>query len=1545
MYGRATVGLRLLSVCVALFLMAGPMFSQTAAPGHPGELSGILNLDMQPGVAGSYEAVTANGLRARFVDCALALAPADSRHIPPLRMKLRSLNGAEPGFASMAARGREIHFEYERFSEWYRNTESGLMHGFTLHEAPDDSGAVELCLRVEIAAQGTLTQEGRTLEWSVGGLNVLNYGGLLAWDAAGRDLCARMEFEHGLLVLRVDTAGAVYPVNVDPVFGTPGFKLAPELDDYGIVALSGDTALVGAPHHTHDAVAHAGAVFVYTCSGGTWSLQAKLTAPSPAVMDRFGWAVALSGDTALVSAVRHPWQPNARVYVFTRSGSNWSLEATLTSSLSGDPLFGCAVALDGDTAVIGSAPPGQPGVHVFTRSGSQWSVQQVLVGNDTASGHRFGFAVDVSGDTAVVGAPGYAGAATGSTGGAAYVFVRSGSNWTQQARLMDAGTYASSLFGWSVAVDGNTVVAGDPSYDSGSTRTGIARVYVRSGSNWSLQSTLIAPAQNGGTYPLFGTSVALDGDTAVVGMPAWVESSARPNAGMAVVYVRSGTNWSRQETLQATSQTYRNHLGESVAISGDTVLAGAPGIQRKSYQGVALEHTYLSPMRGASRGVACAFTRSGSNWTLQQTLAQPDWTLAGARNGWSVSLFGAGPSEYYAVLSASPFGGHNGPGLADSGAVHPWSGRHGVTGYTTEAFMRPFTSSTDFGHLAPQAKLTSTGAQAGEWFGYSTALWRHDHTGSLEYVAMAGAPGSDTSAGTDAGAVYVLTRELLRQGTTFRFEAPPFWDHEQKLTAADGAAGDGFGWSVSIYEDRAVVGAPYATHGNQSAAGAVYVFLRSGNVWTQEAKLTASDAAAGDHFGWAVSLAGDTVVVGAPRATHGNRGAAGAAYVFTRTTTWAQQAKLVAWDAAAGDEFGTSVSATFSDIVVGAPLADHSGRTDAGAAYVYLLHGGNWQQDSKLTAGDAQNQDHFGWSVVTSSGYALIGAPRADISGQADAGAAYLFAREYGVWSENDKLSAPDPRTDSHFGWAVAMFEDTMAIGAPGHSLLMHNVNESPLNWAWALAATTSSSGYEVTEGGATYVFQLYYTPPAPAITGVTPDPVPRGEVLTITGTALSSATSVTIGGQNMTLISNTDLQIEVSVSLTHPLGPNQVIEVTTPHGSDNSARVGVIPAAPQVANVTPDPVSPGLQLSITGANLSNPLDVTIGGVSATIHSYSSTAILVTVSPSQPLGPAQIVAVTTPSGMDDSATVGVVPPPPPLPPVVNAVAPNPVRPGQLLTITGSEFDNLLAVTIGGTFATVQNSTSTQIEVVVDAAQAAGPGQAVAVTTANGMDAGTTVDVLPHAPIVTGVAPNPVRRGDSLTIDGQNLDAAVSVNIGGQAVALQSNTDTRIVATIAANHSIGAAQVVEVTTAGGVHAGLQVDVLPPPPVVTQILPDQVQPGGQLHIHGSNLDVAPQVTIAGLMAVILSSAPDQLVVSVHPAQPAGADQVVSVSTPGGADNTGRVEVLPPPPSLPARPTPGGCAARTASAVNAWSGLLILLALGTTRLARRRRAACMD
>ncbi len=276
----------------------------------------------------------------------------------------------------------------------------------------------------------------------------------------------------------------------------------------------------------------------------------------------------------------------------------------------------------------------------------------------------------------------------------------------------------------------------------------------------------------------------------------------------------------------------------------------------------------------------------------------------------------------------------------------------------------------------------------------------------------------------------------------------------QKLTASDGLADDQFGNAVCLSNlagfagaqpDIAIVGLRYDDVTSLDRGSANIYKLNAQGVWVFEAKLVASDGAAGDAFGYAVAIFGNTAIVGAPfdDATLADQGSA---YIFQRsaTGTWSQVVKVLPLDPAASDAFGASVALTnttvatsnFADLaIVGSPRDDFALIQDQGSAYIYKrATAGTWSQEAKVyvTGADAAASENFGWSVSIYGDRALVSAPFDTISSVLYRGSAYMFKRaSTGVWTQESKLVATDGAAEDYFGWSVCLFANQAMIGAP----------------------------------------------------------------------------------------------------------------------------------------------------------------------------------------------------------------------------------------------------------------------------------------------------------------------------------------------------------------------------------------------------------------------------------------------------------------------------------------------------------------------------------
>jgi len=337
----------------------------------------------------------------------------------------------------------------------------------------------------------------------------------------------------------------------------------------------------------------------YLFDGQNWSSLAINPANNAPPIDRtasdggggdsFGFSVAISGDYALVGAYGDDVGANSdqgSAYVFVRSGSSWTLQAKLTASdgaTSDD--FGNSVAISGDYALVGAyaddvgANSNQGSAYVFVRSGSSWTQQARLTASDGAASDLFGISVAISGDYALVGANGDNSGANLNQG-SAYVFVRGGGTWTQQARLTASDGAAFDSFGNSVALSGDYALVGASFDDVGANSDqGSAYVFVRSGSSWTQQAKLTA--SDGAAFDSFGNSVALSGDYALVGAFS-DDVGANPDQGSAHLFKRNGVNWSLVRAVTDNSPANTNN-GQGVGISNGSFIIGGSGFE--SYKG------------------------------------------------------------------------------------------------------------------------------------------------------------------------------------------------------------------------------------------------------------------------------------------------------------------------------------------------------------------------------------------------------------------------------------------------------------------------------------------------------------------------------------------------------------------------------------------------------------------------------------------------------------------------------------------------------------------------------------------------------------------------------------------------------------------------------------------------------------------------------------------------------------------------------------------------------------------------------------------------
>lgn len=416
------------------------------------------------------------------------------------------------------------------------------------------------------------------------------------------------------------------------------------------VAISGDTAVVGAWYDSSVAF-NGGAVFIYVRTGGTWTLQQTLRPSNTRFCANFGGAVAISGDTVVVGArlersgstgvngnqLNEECGHSGAAYVFTRSGGTWTQEAYLKASNTGaGDYFGSSVAVSGDTIVVGAT------------------------GEDCRSTGVNALQSDNSSSNA----------------GAAYVFRKAAGTWAQEAYLKASNTAAEELFGWGVALDGGTLVVsaaierGNPDGSKGTVESGAAYVFRRQGSSWSQQAYLKSPQPSKDGY--FGSGVAVSGDTVVVGESggsATRDGERIAASGMVHVFRETPGGWQHDAVLTASNAGDGHAFGEKVGIDGDRIIVGA---SRESGDASGVDGD-PADQRSIASGAAYLFERGSTGDWLEGGYLKASNNGAGDQFGRDVAVSGDSMivASWYEDSSATNVDGiQNHEGAANSGAAY-----------------------------------------------------------------------------------------------------------------------------------------------------------------------------------------------------------------------------------------------------------------------------------------------------------------------------------------------------------------------------------------------------------------------------------------------------------------------------------------------------------------------------------------------------------------------------------------------------------------------------------------------------------------------------------------------------------------------------------------------------------------------------------------------------------------------------------------------------------------------------------------------------------
>lgn len=625
---------------------------------------------------------------------------------------------------------------------------------------------------------------------------------------------------------------------------------------------------------------------------------------------------------------------------------------------------------------------------------------------------------------------------------------------SQATRLKPTGS-AFDEFGRSIAIDGQTMVVGAPYADlAGNLDQGAAYIFRQDQSGtglWRQVKKLVA--SDGAAGDGFGASVAISGQTVVAGA-RWADEGGSVDQGAVYVFSQDegGTdNWGQVAKLTTDAGAAEDQFGASVEVLGEVAFVGVPFADVATDMGISHDQGMVY-IFGMNNGGANA-------WGMLKELTGDD-SLTADRFGGSVAA-----TDGSLVVGArfADVGGNQAQGAAyvfgqNQGGANAWGQVAKLTandGASTDEFggsvaiaeqtVVVSAANADInGNLGQGAAYIFEQDQGGiNAWGQVTKLIAEDGDNSDLFgtsvavsgqTVFVGARWADVGGSIKQGAAYVYGQNQGGAGA---------WGQVTKVVAEDGSANDNFGWSMAASGATLVVGVGQADNEGRVDQGAAYVFNQDQggiDAWGQFQKLAGAEGAADDEIGFAVAISGQTAVVGAPFADVGAQVDRGVVYVFDRDQgglgVWGQVKKLTAADGVAGDLFGHAVTIEGETIIVGAPGADVSGNIDQGAAYVFSLNEGGlgaWGQLRKLTGDDGAANDSFGWSMAVDGANVVVGAPDASVDGIVEQGAAYIFGQNEGganAWGQVRKLTADDGAAGDHFGNAVSIAEQTAVVGA-----------------------------------------------------------------------------------------------------------------------------------------------------------------------------------------------------------------------------------------------------------------------------------------------------------------------------------------------------------------------------------------------------------------------------------------------------------------------------------------------------------------------------------
>ena len=826
------------------------------------------------------------------------------------------------------------------------------------------------------------------------------------------------------------------------------------------VSVWGDYAVVGSLGEDEDQnganmLKTAGAAYILYRTNGKWKQIKKICPSVRTEGGHFGHYVAINGDYVVVGAYAEsktgPSLPNLNysgaAYIFRKDEGgedNWGEVKRITAST---PLlgatFGISVAIDGDYVVVGAAWEGENtgeanqvlwmgAAYVFKKNHGgtdNWGLIKKLVEAERKEFNEFGACVAISGDNILVGAPFeeiIKGSTVGEDAGAAYIFNKSqggSDNWGEVAKILPSVPAVDYGFGGCLGISGNYVVVGHTRGYRDNMEKQAAYIFEKNegGTNhWGMIKKLSPPVLE--DRDAFAHTIAISGDYIIVGALGEDENSNEQNriegSGSAFIYKRTkggNNNWGLLKKITASYRGAGDIFGAAVAISGETALVGAESDWD--------DENEANPVKDAGSAYFFQANKGGAdNWGFEKKSVMEELS-PDDHFGYSVAISG----NYAVVGSPNEDEGRYWQNSAlDAGAAYVFFNDAGTWKLVTKLLPSIRWAHDNFGaSVAIEGKFIVVGAPQGDLNG-------------IEEVYR-----------EDAGAAYVFYLESGEHN----------WQQVKKLVASNRNTGDHFGASVSINGNKVIIGSP-GTDGGSGIHdyGSAYVFAKdqgSENNWGQMQELTAASRHDYAGFGRSVSISSEYAIVGADGDIYNDNvpslSGIGAAYIFQNglngVRAWGLLKKIHATTPTFGDRFGYSVALSGNYAIVGA-FGDSENSLEAdfkshsGAAYIFKKDAGgqnNWGNVKKITAITRYADDNFGSVVSISGQYAMVGTPGGDLniieeSYAQNSGAAYIFRKNLGGadnWGQTQKLTAYNRRGGVQFGSSLAINDTYAIVGSP----------------------------------------------------------------------------------------------------------------------------------------------------------------------------------------------------------------------------------------------------------------------------------------------------------------------------------------------------------------------------------------------------------------------------------------------------------------------------------------------------------------------------------